>query len=102
MKASASWTSSARAPRHRDASATFEQHEGRPAEVLARIGALRDADEIVVGARRLGRLRALVSSVSRALLRSANPPGGGPAPFDRDLLAGPPSLPGARPRTPRA
>jgi nucleotide-binding universal stress UspA family protein len=57
-----------------EASASFEQHEGRPAEVLARIGALRDADEIVVGARRLGRLRALVSSVSRALLRSANRP----------------------------
>lgn len=58
----------------REASATFEQHEGRPAEVLARIAALREADEIVVGARRLGRVRALVSSVSRALLRSANRP----------------------------
>jgi nucleotide-binding universal stress UspA family protein len=53
---------------------SFEQHEGRPAEVLARIAALRDVDEIVVGARRLGRLRALVDSVSRALLRTTNRP----------------------------
>jgi nucleotide-binding universal stress UspA family protein len=53
---------------------TFEQHEGRPAEVLARIAALRDMDEIVVGGRRLGWLRALISSVSRALLRRTNRP----------------------------
>jgi nucleotide-binding universal stress UspA family protein len=53
---------------------SFEQHEGRPAEVLARLAALRDADEIVVGARRIGRLRGLVGSVSRALLRSADRP----------------------------
>lgn len=52
----------------------FEHHEGRPAEVLARIATLRDVDEIVVGARRLGRLRALLGSVSRALLRTANRP----------------------------
>jgi nucleotide-binding universal stress UspA family protein len=56
------------------AGASFEQLEGRPAEVLARLAALRDADEIVVGARRLGTLRALVGSVSRALLRGANRP----------------------------
>jgi nucleotide-binding universal stress UspA family protein len=57
-----------------DARASFEQHEGHPADVLARVAALRDADEIVVGARRLGWLRALVTSVSRALLRGADRP----------------------------
>jgi nucleotide-binding universal stress UspA family protein len=53
---------------------SFERHEGHPAEVLARIAALRDVDEIVVGVRRLGRLRAFVGSVSRALLRTADRP----------------------------
>lgn len=52
----------------------FEQHEGSPADVLARIAALRGVDEIVVGARRLGRLRTLVGGVSQALLRTANRP----------------------------
>jgi nucleotide-binding universal stress UspA family protein len=53
---------------------SFEQHEGSPAEVLARIAALRDVDEIVVGARRLRPLRMLLGSVSQALLRTANRP----------------------------
>lgn len=53
---------------------SFEQHEGRPAEVLARIAALREVDEIIVGTRRLGRTRAFMGSVSRALLRRANRP----------------------------
>jgi len=53
---------------------SFEQYEGSPAEVLARIADLRDVDEIIVGARRLGPLRALLGSVSQALLRTANRP----------------------------
>jgi nucleotide-binding universal stress UspA family protein len=56
------------------AKVSFEQFAGRPVQVLARIAALRNVDEIVVGARRLGRLRAFLGSVSRALLRTANRP----------------------------
>jgi nucleotide-binding universal stress UspA family protein len=52
----------------------FEQHEGPPAEVLARIASTREVDEIIVGSRGLGRLRAALGSVSRALLRSADRP----------------------------
>ena len=72
-KASASWTSSARARGHgRPARASSSTRA--PRRSAGRLGELRDADEIVVGARRLGRLRALVSSVSRALLRGASRP----------------------------
>jgi nucleotide-binding universal stress UspA family protein len=56
------------------AEVSFEHHEGRPAEVLIRLASLRDVDEIVVGQRQLGRLRAFARSVSRALLRTANRP----------------------------
>jgi nucleotide-binding universal stress UspA family protein len=52
----------------------FELHEGPAAEVLARIGALREADEIIVGSRPLGRLRSALGSVSQALLRTADRP----------------------------
>ena len=55
------------------ASVRFELHEGSPAEVLARIAALREVDQIVVGSRG-GRLRAAVGSVSRAILRSTDRP----------------------------
>jgi len=52
----------------------FEMLEGAPAEVLIRVAAVRDADEIVVGSRGLGRLRAALGSVSRQLLRDADRP----------------------------
>ena len=56
------------------AEVTLEMHEGPPGEVLARIGALRDSDEIIVGSRRLGRVRGALASVSQALLRTASRP----------------------------
>ena len=52
----------------------FELHEGQPAEVIARIGALREVDQIIEGSRGHGRLRAALGSVSRATLRSADRP----------------------------
>jgi len=52
----------------------FELHEGPPAEVLARIAAVRDVDEIIVGSRGLGRLRAALGSVSQELMRTADRP----------------------------
>jgi nucleotide-binding universal stress UspA family protein len=52
----------------------FEVLEGPPAEVLIRAASLRDADEIVVGSRGLGRLRGALGSVSQELLRDAARP----------------------------
>ncbi len=52
----------------------FEVVEGSPAEVLIRLAAVRDADEIVVGSRGLGRLRGALGSVSQELLREAARP----------------------------
>jgi nucleotide-binding universal stress UspA family protein len=52
----------------------FEVLEGPPAEVLIRAAAVRDADEIVVGSRGLGRLRGALGSVSQELLREAARP----------------------------
>ena len=52
----------------------FEQHEGPPAEVLARVASMREVDEIVVGSRGIGRIRAALGSVSRELLRTADRP----------------------------
>src|SRR5215210_7398545 len=52
----------------------FEVLEGPPAEVLIRVAAARDADEIVVGSRGLGRLRGALGSVSQELLREAARP----------------------------
>lgn len=49
----------------------LELVDGRPAEALARIAAARDADEIVVGSRGFGRLRAALGSVSHELLHDA-------------------------------
>ena len=57
-----------------DRQVEFEMLEGSPAEVLIRVAAVRDADDIVVGSRGLGRLRAAVGSVSRQLLRDADRP----------------------------
>lgn len=48
--------------------------EGSPADVLIRAGAVRDAHEIIVGSRGLGRLRAALGSVSQELLREAGRP----------------------------
>ena len=52
----------------------FEALEGPPAEVLIRAASVRDADEIVVGSRGLGRLRGAIGSVSQELLREAGRP----------------------------
>jgi nucleotide-binding universal stress UspA family protein len=48
--------------------------EGDPAEALIRVAQSREAREIVVGTRGLGRLRALVGSVSHRLLERADRP----------------------------
>ena len=53
---------------------TFELHEGAPAQVLARIATLRAADEIIVGTRGLGRIRAALGSVAQELVRTADRP----------------------------
>jgi nucleotide-binding universal stress UspA family protein len=47
---------------------------GPAAEVIERVARVREADEIVVGARGLGRLRALLGSVSHELLHIAGRP----------------------------
>lgn len=48
--------------------------EGRPAEVLCRVAELRGADELVIGSRGAGRVRALLGSVAHeALHRSTCP-----------------------------
>lgn len=48
--------------------------EGSPAEALIRVAQDRDAREIVVGSRGLGRLRSLVGSVSHRLLEQSDRP----------------------------
>jgi len=47
---------------------------GPPAESIAEVARVRNADEIVVGARGLGRMRALLGSVSGELLHIADRP----------------------------
>ena len=47
---------------------------GPPAGAIANVARVRDADEIVVGARGLGRVRALLGSVSHELLHIADRP----------------------------
>jgi nucleotide-binding universal stress UspA family protein len=47
---------------------------GPPVEALTRVAQARDADEIVVGARGLGRFRAALGSVSHELLHEADRP----------------------------
>ena len=44
---------------------------GRPAEVVARVAETRHADEIVVGTRGFGRVRAVLGSVAHELLHEA-------------------------------
>jgi nucleotide-binding universal stress UspA family protein len=48
--------------------------EGEPAETLLRIARIRRAREIVIGSRGLGRFRAMLGSVSHALLEQADRP----------------------------
>jgi nucleotide-binding universal stress UspA family protein len=48
--------------------------EGKPARVLTHVARVHGAREIVVGSRRLGRLRALLGSVSRRVLAMADRP----------------------------
>jgi nucleotide-binding universal stress UspA family protein len=48
--------------------------EGPPAEAVVRAAMVRDADEIVVGSRGLGRFRGAFGSVSHALLNEADRP----------------------------
>ena len=52
----------------------FSVLEGPPAAVLIRAATVREADEIVVGSRGLGRLRGALGSVSQELLREAAHP----------------------------
>ena len=52
----------------------LELIEGEPADVLLRVADARNAREIVVGSRGLGRFRALFGSVSHALLEQASRP----------------------------
>ena len=57
-----------------DVSLEPELIEGEPAEALLRIARSRDAREIVVGSRGLGRFRSLLGSTSHALLERADRP----------------------------
>ena len=47
---------------------------GPPAQALADVARVRRADEIIIGARGLGRMRALLGSVSHELLFIADRP----------------------------
>lgn len=47
---------------------------GSPADAIAEVARVRDADEIVVGSRGFGRVRAAMGSVSHALLHDADRP----------------------------
>ncbi len=47
---------------------------GAPAQAIADVASARNADEIIVGARGLGRVRALLGSVSHELLHIADRP----------------------------
>ena len=57
-----------------DATVEPELIQGEPAEALMRVAQSRGAREIVVGSRGLGRLRAILGSVSHALLQHADRP----------------------------
>ena len=58
---------------------------GSPAEAIAGVAAARDADEIVVGSRGFGPVRAALGSVSHELLRLADRPVVVVPPQDRTL-----------------
>jgi nucleotide-binding universal stress UspA family protein len=48
-----------------------EAIEGDPAQAIARVAAVRGADEIIVGTRGIGRVRALLGSVAHELIHLA-------------------------------
>lgn len=52
----------------------LELVDGKPAEALARVAEVRDADEIVIGSRGFGRLRSALGSVSLETLHVADRP----------------------------
>ncbi len=56
------------------ANVEYELLADMPAEAIARVAEVRDADEIVVGSRGFGPLRAVLGSVSHELLHRANRP----------------------------
>ena len=58
---------------------------GSPAEAIARVASVRDADEIVIGSRGFGPVRAALGSVSHELLRLADRPVVVIPPQDRTL-----------------
>lgn len=58
---------------------------GSPAEAVARVASARNADEIVVGSRGFGSVRAALGSVSHELLRLADRPVVVIPPQDRTL-----------------
>lgn len=62
------------APEGDDARVESELIGGSPAQAIADVARVRDADEIVVGARGLSRARALLGSVSAELLHRADRP----------------------------
>lgn len=62
------------APEGDDTRLETELIGGSPADVIAAVARVRDADEIVIGARGLSRARALFGSVSTELLHLADRP----------------------------
>jgi nucleotide-binding universal stress UspA family protein len=58
-------------PRLTEVDHELELIPGRPAEVIANVAATRHADEIIVGTRGFGRLRAVLGSVAHELLHEA-------------------------------
>jgi nucleotide-binding universal stress UspA family protein len=56
------------------AEAEAELLEGNPAEAIVRVADARGADEIVIGSRGLGRVRAVLGSVSHDVLHLAHVP----------------------------
>ena len=61
-------------PELADVTVEAELVDGPAPEALAEVAKLRDAEEIVVGSRRLGGLRGALGSVSRRVLRIADRP----------------------------
>jgi nucleotide-binding universal stress UspA family protein len=58
-------------PRIADVDHELELIAGRPAEVIAGVAEARGADEIIVGTRGFGRVRAVIGSVAHELLHEA-------------------------------
>jgi nucleotide-binding universal stress UspA family protein len=58
-------------PRIADLDHELELIAGRPAEVIARVAEAREADEIIIGTRGFGAIRAVIGSVAHELLHEA-------------------------------